>query len=366
MAYAVADDAIVVGTGSDVVASLLATHRGSASLANDGEVGRLVAALPSPRVGLAVVDLEPMFAAMRQQFGSVYDNLPGVTTTGHVAEALSLQADRVVVTSASLAPDGAPVTLAEPLAERIPGDALAYVTLPKVGTTLGATVEAMLAVLGANSGMGMPAADLAAAFEDAAGFPLADLLNWANDGAAYVSWGSAGHAGGFVLLTDDPAAARSQLEHLTDALVRLAHDSGTQVVVEKHTGDGEEVTTIAFPGGSDGAPRLAYAVTDDAAFITVGDAAAPDRLMAVDGSGSLASSSRFMTAVGSVGGGGTAPTTYIDLAGILAAVAAQIPADERSGFDTFIRPNLAPLDHVAAGSHVEAGVLVQRMELVLR
>ena len=63
-------------------------------------------------------------------------------------------------------------------------------TLPKVGTTLGATIEGMLAVLGANSGTGIPAADLAAAFEDAVGFPLADLLNWANDGAAYVIAGA--------------------------------------------------------------------------------------------------------------------------------------------------------------------------------
>ena len=44
-----------------------------------------------------------------------------MTTTGRVAEALSLKADRVVATAASLAPNGTPTTLSEPLAERIPG-----------------------------------------------------------------------------------------------------------------------------------------------------------------------------------------------------------------------------------------------------
>jgi hypothetical protein len=365
MAYAVADDAVVVGTGSDVVGSLLATHAGSASLANDAEVGRLVAALPSPRVGLAVVDSGALLAALRQQFGNVYDNLPGMTTSGHMVEGLSLLADRLVATSASLASDAVPTTLAEPLAARIPADALAYTTMPQVGKTLGASIQGMLAAFGANPMAASPAADWPAAFEHAVGFPLADLFSWAGDGAAYATWGAGAPSGGLVLLTADPAAATAQLDKLTDAVVGLAHDGGTQLVVAHHDANGVPVTTIDVPGMADG-PTVAFAVADDAVIITVGDPSAPDRLLGLDPGSSLASSSRFMAAAAAVGGGDTAPTTYLDLAGILSAVAAQIPADARSEFDMFIRPNLAPLDHVVAGTHVEAGVLVQRVELVLK
>lgn len=364
MAYAVADDAIIVGTGTDVVGSLLATHRGSTSLASDAEVGRLVAALPSPRVALAVIDAGPLLAALREQFGSL-PGLPNIAAHRHVVEALSLEADRVVASTASLAPDGAPTTLAEPLAERIPGDALAYATLPQVGTTLGAGIEAMLATLGADPMTATPTADWPAAFEDAVGFPLADLFNWADDGAAYLSWGTGGPSGGLVLLTADPAAATNQLDKLTDAVVRLAHDAGTQLVVSQRDAGGVPITTLAAPAMSD-SPTVAFAVVDDAVIITVGDASAPDRLLGLEAGSSLATSSRFMTAVAAVGGGDRAPTAYVDLAGLVSAIAAQIPAEARSDFDMFIRPNVAPLDHVAAGSRVDAGVLVQRMELVLR
>ncbi len=366
MAYAVADDAIVVGTGTDVVGSLLATHRGSRSLASDAEVGRLVAALPSPRVALAVIDAGPLLAALREQFGTLYDNLPGMTTTGHVVEALSLEADRVVASTASLAPNGAPTPLAEPLAERIPGDALAYATLPQVGTTLGAGIEAMLATLGADPMTATPMADWPAAFQDAVGFPLADLFNWADDGAAYLIWGTGGPSGGLVLLTADPAAATNQLDKLTDAVVRLAHDAGTQLVVSHRDAGGIPITTLAAPAMMSDSPTVAFAVVDDAVIITVGEGSAPDRLLGLEAGSSLATSSRFMTAVAAVGGGDRAPTAYVDLAGLVSAIAAQIPAEARSDFDMFIRPNVAALDHVAAGSRVDAGVLVQRMELVLR
>ena len=215
MAYAVADDAIIVGTGSDVVGALLATHRGSSSLATDADVGRLVAALPSPRIGLAVVDTGPLFAALRARLGPI-SGMPSITTKGRVAEALSLEADRVVATAASLASNGPPTTLSEPLAERIPGDALGYVTLPKVGKTLGTAIEGMLAALGTDPAT--PTADWRAAFQDAVGFPLADLFSWADDGAAYVTAGAGGPSGGLVLLTADPSAAGVQLAKLTDAL----------------------------------------------------------------------------------------------------------------------------------------------------
>ena len=227
---------------------------------------------------------------------------------------------------------------------------------------MGTAIEGMLAALGTDPAT--PTADWRAAFQDAVGFPLADLFSWADDGAAYVTAGAGGPSGGLVLLTADPSAAGVQLAKLTDALVRMAHDEGTQLVVRHHEAGGVPVTTIEAPALSN-SPTVAFAVGDDAVMITVGDASAPDALIGLAAGSSLASSSRFMTAVATVGGGATAPTAYLDLAGIVAAVAAQIPP-EAGPSSTPSSTDLAPLDHVAAGVRVEGGVLVQRMELVLR
>ena len=210
----------------DVVGSLLATHRGSSSLATDAEVGRLVAALPSPRIGLAVVDTGPLFAALRARLGPI-SGVPNMTTTGRVAEALSLEADRVVATAASLALQRHADDAVRAAGGTDPGRRARLRDAAEGGRRRSAPrSRACSRALGAPT-PAPPTADWRAAFEDAVGFPLADLFSWADDGAAYVTAGAGAPSGGLVLLTADPSAAGVQLAKLTDALVRMAHDEGT-------------------------------------------------------------------------------------------------------------------------------------------
>jgi hypothetical protein len=364
MAYAVADGALLLGTGSDAIGAAVEAHAGS-SLSDNADVGRLSAALPSPRVSFASVDVGTLVAGLGAQLGPAFGDLEA-STGDHVVMSLSLADDRLVATTVTDAPTGdfAPQPLSEPLAERIPGDALAYGATPQLGRAVGIGIHAALGSLVSHPATAGTAADWADAFESAVGFPLDDLLTWAGDSAFYAGWDGAVPTGGVVILTADPAAARLQVDRLMDALVASAASSGSDLVVTDENVDGATVTRITEPS-DDSAPVVEVAITDDSVNVTFGAGSAA-RLIRLAATDSLGASPRFGTAIQAVGGTATSPSAFVDLAGILAAVASQIPADASSTFDMFVRPNLAPFDYVASASHVEGGLLVQRADLVLR
>jgi uncharacterized protein DUF3352 len=364
MAYAVVDGAVLVGTGSDAIAGALAAHAGD-SLADNADVGRLAAALPSPRVSFAAIDAGALVERIAARLGPGFVDL-AASTGDHVVMSMSLGPDRLTSTTISDAPTGdlAPQPLAEPLARRIPGDALAYGAAPQLGKGIGAGMAAGLASLGSDPVTGPMAARWADEFESAVGFPLDELLTWAGDSAFYAGWDGAAPTGGLVMLTSDPTAARDQVGQLLHALVVSAAASGTELVLTDEDVDGATITRITASGAAD-APAVEVAVTEDSVLLTLGAGSAA-RLIGLDAADSLDASPRFGTAIQAVGGSATTPSVFVDLAGILAALERQIPDDARSTFDMFVHPNLAPLDHVAAASHVEGGLYVQRVDLVLK
>ncbi len=284
VAYAVADGALLVATGVDEVGRLLDTHAGDASLATDGAAGRLIAALPAGRIGLSVMDTR---APLQQLVDSVAANAPELAanfgaylagTPPMTVAALSVEADRVVVTSVAEAVDGplAFQPLSEALAERIPAGSLFYASAPNVGPSVAAAVDAFLATVAADEMTGDMADQWLTEFESATGVAPRELFNWADDMALYAAWNGTEPVGGMIALTDDPAAASAQLDALVDALARAA---GSSLAVER---DGA-VTRLT--GG--GMPVVEIAVGDDAVTITVGSGEAA-RLAAVGPAGSLA------------------------------------------------------------------------------
>ncbi len=366
MAYAVADGAVLVGTGSDAISVALAAHGGGASLAAEAEVARLARALPAERVAFAAVDARTLLDQLATELGPAYADL-AASTGGRVVMAVSLEADRLVTTTVSDAPTGtfAPQALSEPLARRIPSDALAYGAIPQLGKGFRAGIEAMLSSTASNPSTAGMVREWANAFQSAAGFPLDELLSWAGDSAFFVSWDGGQPSGGVVILTSDRAAAKDQVDRLVHALITVAASSGTDLSVTSEQVNGVPVTRITGPVAQGGTPVIEIAVTADSVVMTVGAGSAA-RVIGLDAGASLGASTRFASAIQAVGGSATTPSLFIDLAGIVTAVASQVPADAASSFDMFVRPNLAPVDHLAAAAHVENGLLVSRMDLVLR
>jgi hypothetical protein len=360
-AYAVTDGAVILATGADEVQRTVATRGGSTNMATNAEATRLMAALPAERIGLAVMDTR---GSMDAVIDGVADRAPALATTlrDYVAglppvtvAALSVEADRVVMTSAAANGEGvmAVKSLSQALAERIPGGSLFYASAADIGPSMALAVDIFLASVTADDMSGPMVQKAIDDFETTTGVAVRDLLNWAGDVAVYVDWTPNAPVGGMIALTDDPVAAGAQIDALVDAFEEAAAGS---VSVEREGG----VTRII----SSGVPEVEIAVGDDAVSITIGDGEAA-RLAAVDASSSLAGSDRFTGALASVGGSATDASVWLDLAGIVDGVVETM--GQAGGLEaSMILANLEPLDHVVSATRVENGIAISRIDLVLR
>lgn len=361
-AYAVTDGAVILATGADEVQRRLDTRAGGATIASNAEAGRLLAALPAERIGVAVMDTRGSMQAaidavaerqpdLAEALRTYVDELPPLTVAG-----LSVDADRVVMTGAAANASGpmAVRPLSEALAERIPAGSLFFASGAEVGDATGMAIDMVLATIAADEFTGPMATEWLAEFESTTGVAVRDLLAWADDAAVYADWEGGEPVGGMILLTSDAAAAEAQVRALVDALEDAA--SGSQVTIER---DGA-VTRIV----GDGMPPVEIAVGDDAVTLTVGGGEAA-RLAAVDATTSLGGDARFGGAVSAIGGTATDATAWLDLAGILEAVRAAMGAD--AGFEAgMMLANLEPLDHVVSATRLVDGIVISRVDLVLR
>lgn len=363
-AYAQTDGALVLATGADEIQRALDTRAGGDSLAADGEIGRLVAALPAERVGLTVLDMrasmDATLAGLADVAPELADRLEAYVADipDHVVGSVSFEADRAVMTSVSEVADGplAARPLSAALAERIPADALVYAAMPDLGFSMGSGLELVVASLASDPFTGSMALDAVADFEAATGLAVEDLFDWADDAAVYVTYDGQ-PAGGLVAMTHDPAAARAQIDAMVEALV---DEVGSNVAVETEMLAGVEVTRLV---GAHGEPPVEIAVGTDSVTLTVGEGASSG-LAELDPAGSLGRAERFTAAVGSVGGDATSPAVWIDLAGIVDAFADSMP--EQSTLMMMVLGNLEPFDFIVSATHEEGGLSISRTDIAVR
>lgn len=359
-AYAVADGAVILATGVDEVERRIDAHAGGATLATNAEAARLIAALPAQRIGLAVLDtrasLDAAIDGLADREPALADSLRAYAAAipPLTVAALSVEADRVVMTSAATNSGGALAAgpLSEALAERIPAGSLFYASAARIGEATGMAVDLFLASLAADAATGPMITEWLDEFESTTGVAVRDLLAWADDVALYVDWEAGAPVGGMIALTTDPAAAGAQIDALVDALEEAA---AGLLTVERAGG----ITRIV----GEGMPPVEIAVGDVVA-LTVGEGEAA-RLASIDVATSLAGEARFGGAISAVGGSATDPAFWVDLAGIVEAVRGAVGLD--GGLEAgMILANLEPLDHVASATRVQDGIVISRVDLVLR
>lgn len=364
-AYAVTDGAVVIATGADEVGRALDTRSSDATLAANAEIGRLVAALPSERVAMTVIDTRAAMDGMLADLGDASPALAeslGAYVAGipdHAVASLSFEADRAVITNVTELGDGpfAMRSLSSAMAERIPAEALFYAAMPDIGQSIGSGIDLFLAGLAADPFAGPMAQEWIDGFESKTGVAVGDLFSWADDAAAYVAWDGNQPSGGLIALTNDAAAARSQVDALVEALVG---EAGSQVTVETDSIGDAEVTRLVGGGGM---PPVEIAIGRESVSITFGEGVAAN-LAELEAPGSLAGVDRFTDAIGSVGGDATSAAAWIDLAGIVDAIAASMP--EQSTMSMMVLGNLEPLDFIVGASHEEDGLTVSRTDIVVR
>jgi hypothetical protein len=111
---------------------------------------------------------------------------------------------------------------------------------------------------------------------------------------------------------------------------------------------GETVRFFEDPdlGRYDVAP--AYATFGDAAVLATSPAEIRKLIDVQEGSPSISSSSAYSSAMARVPSGDG--TFYLDVSGLVAVVEGLLPSGERAGFDGEVRPNLDPIESVAASA----------------
>ena len=106
-------------------------------------------------------------------------------------------------------------------------------------------------------------------------------------------------------------------------------------------------------------------MTDERVLIGFGDRFI-GRVLGLPENQSLAASPRYQQAIASVGGTSNAGSSFVDLAGLRAAVEKAIPAGVTTPYQQMAQPYLAPLDYIVSVTRLDGGVADTRGALVVK
>ena len=374
-AYAVTDDQVIVGSDEAAVTTSLDAHaNSSSSLATAADTARMAASLPSDWLAFAAWDATDLVAqaldAAAAGEAEMTDAMRGLLENQPLRGAMAISAggDRIALDVATDPPSGAFATENSDrgLADEVPGDVLVYADAANVGAALAGVVgpikEAALESPEGAEQIGM--------IEAALGADLEELVSWIGDAAIVAGITEDAPYAGILAVPDDMDAAERRLDQLTSFAGLAALDPASGITVGSEDVGDVTVTTIGWTGAAElgaelpveaGALTVELAVTDDRVLIGIGDAFVRPMLN-LSGGSTLANQSRFTDAVGELGGANNAGVTWVDLAGLHAAVGGMLgpmmPAPD--GADDW----LGPLDVFVSVTRLDGDVLVQRAALL--
>lgn len=363
-AWAVTEDQVVVGTGSDLVARALDVHAGSLpSLAGRTEFINGLARLPADRAATFSVDTSAILDAVQSRMASaapsaapLLDAMTAQAPTFVVGSA-RIEGDRVVMDESGVLPSDSTLTNHDTkLAEAVPGDAFFYASTSDVGTHLASAIQSMMSAMGS----GVPADQL----KTFLGGDLSSLVSWIGDAAVVAGENGTEPYVGLVITPTDAQEASARLLQLQGLLQLSASAGGPRVTVTEADHNGTKITTITFGGAPASvawASSIQYAVTDTRVVIGTGTSFVA-RVLDMTPAESLAGQARFSDAIGAVGGSSNIGETWVDLAGIRTAAAAAMGSALPPGVDQWV----TPFDYVAAASRVDSGRLEGHAVLVVK
>jgi hypothetical protein len=379
VAFAIADDQVLVSNRGATIETLLDTHSGSESFAAREELQQLASHLPTDWTGFYALDtaqiLEQMKAALQQSDPSVADMLDPYLANAATFSAgtIGFASDALVLDAAATAPSGdqAIANSRRDLAAKVPGDALFFADAGNVGSGLTAFVTTMRAAVAAQPDGGQTAQMLDQA-EAALGADLQDFVSWIGDGAVVAGETDGTPYGGLVLEAADADAAAQRLGQLKSLLQLAAQSGGAQLSVKTNTVADVEVTTISVDTGMSGGdvgpaiPQVVvqYAMQDGTVLIGFGNQFVARSLSLADGS-SLADADRFTAAVDRFGGPDNTSVSFLDLAGLRHAVEATAGTALPDSYVQDIKPNLEPFDYMVSVTQVEGDTVIAHAGIVV-
>jgi hypothetical protein len=223
------------------------------------------------------------------------------------------------------------------LPARMPSNTVAYLESRAVGQTIKYYVGKLLECLPAEGGELDPNQ-----IQQMIGTAPEDYFDFVEDVAIGVTLSEGKFGGGLIATVDDENVARTRVERLLSA-ARLATGTGQGLTVEEQQHGDATITVInlgdqLIPNAD--VPSIAITVSDGRLYLGVGDfvTGALDQVEAE----SLATAPRLQTALNSAGHENAA-LAYVDIAALRGFAESMIPADERTQYDTEMKPFIDPI-----------------------
>lgn len=367
VSYAVTDQYLLVAPrAADIKASLDVLAGDAPGLAEDDGFAAAAQRIPADRLGafyFALSAIRPLLEAqLTGQPGTemvldALDQLPGwvsgyaQASSDHLTLEIDLEAPASLLVPAMRTTD---------LASRFPAGTVIYLEMRDLGSTLHASLEALLEQVPAEDREDLQS------LEQLLGTSLPSFLDPVQDAALGVSVVDGVFQGGIAATLSDTTAAERRLTAVL-ALLRLAGGSSAPYQVTQSEISGVPVTTFTFTGDELRAfaapvpPSISVAIAEDHLYLGVGEFVAS--ALAQDPGTSLATDARYANALGAA----SAPNlglAYVDIAGMQALFESMGGPDD--GYTTGVKPWLDALDYLIVSESADGTTLSTKAQLFVR
>jgi hypothetical protein len=351
MAFAVRDDVLVLGPEKTVRASL--DTAGSGAVASSDSFKAALETAPTAYLGFGYADLKALAEASLATAGD-QANLPAacldvVTDKLPVWGAGFVRAeDDALAMTATVSTPGATSTgqnTASAIAAHLPASTVAAIEVRDLGAGLVAALDGLKTTLACDPSMADAIDQLEQALAAVGGAEV--LIGWADDTAVAATIDDTTLGGGLAATVTDETAASATLDQVK-ALLALAGAGAGITSREEAYGDGT-LLVITLPSDvvALDAPAPEIAATVQRGVFALGTVEFVKAVVDTDAAGSLAKDPVYERAMALAGGDGMSDA-FVDVAGLLVGVEAMLPADEKSQYETEIKPFLEPFEAFAS------------------
>ena len=363
LAFAVRDSVMILGPEKTVKASL--DTAGASAVASSESFTAARKTAPASYVAYGYVDTQAFADAALAAAGDQAD-LPAACLDAMVGkvpawaagsaraedDALVFTANLETAESSSTAKDSASA-----IASHLPASTVAAIEVRDLGAGLVAGLESLKTTLACDPSAASTIDEVEQALAAVGGAEA--LIGWAEDTAVAATVDGTAWGGGLAATVSDEAAAASALAQVKALLAFGGAEMGVSSREEAY-GDGT-LLVISLPSDevAFGAPLPEIAATVQGGVFVLGTIDFVKAVVDTSAAESLAKDPVYERAISLAGGDGLSDA-FVDIAGIRAGIEAMIPAEEKAGYETEIKPFLVPLEAFASVVEAPGATAVSR------
>lgn len=351
MAYAIEGGVMFLGPETTVKAVL--DTAGKSDIPTSESFAAALDTAPNAYLGFGYLDMAAFVSAATEAAGSAAD-VPEACLDEALAAipawaSGSLRADTDVLVFTATAPAaGEPSETdasASAIAAHLPASTIVAVEIREFGPSLLAGIDKLKEQLACDPAAVEMVDQVEQALAALGGAEA--LVGWADDTAFAVEFAAGTPGGGLAATVSDEAAAERAIDQI-QALLALGGAGAGLTVREEAYGDGT-LLVVELPSdvelGAEGFPAIA--ATAQGGIFALGTLDFVKHVVDTEAVDSLASSVLYVRAIAAAGGAAVTDT-YVDIGGLVAAVETTMSAEERSRYETEVKPYLEPFEAFAA------------------